>query len=109
MLLHVAKLAGAVTHAPELHRQASDLVHDHDAGRGPRFVADVEPAARIEIQVHDLRERVPSLRRDPADPVHLLEIGRERTVLARRRGPSPVSPPQAASSVTNKAQWNFMR
>ena len=55
----------------------------------PDFVTDVKVAGGVEIQLRDLRERVPPLRRDPADPVHLLEIGLQRTVLTRwRSGPA---------------------
>ena len=80
----LAKLARAVAHAPELRHQGTYPVDGDDPGGGPGLVPNVETTTPVESQLRDLRKRVPPLRLDPADPVHLLEIGRERTVLARR-------------------------
>lgn len=80
----LAKLARPVAHAPELRHKRTDPVDGYDPGgaRGP--VPDIEMAARVEAHVGDVGKRVPPLRLDPADPVHLFEIGRERKILARR-------------------------
>ena len=81
---NLAKLARAAAHAPELGRQLTGPVDDHDPGGGAGLVPNVETAARVEVHVLDFRKRIPPLGRNPADPVHLHEIGRERIVLARR-------------------------
>ena len=76
------KLGRSFSRASERGRQASGVVHYNNADIGFRAVKDVQIAAGVKGQTRDTGKEFPLFAGNGANPVDLLEIGGEQTVLA---------------------------